>query len=164
MNGTDAQVQIKKSSASDAPRRRPGWLWTLAGLVSVIAVCVGIRLLGTPQAAAQAPIVRPGSPTAPARPINSAPRQAAPVPGPSTPINAGAASPQTPAARAGVQPAAAAATKPAAAAAAKPASPPPSSTLQVMAVVNGEQITRTELGRECIRRYGEEVLESMVNR
>ena len=37
-------------------------------------------------------------------------------------------------------------------------------TLQIMAVVNGEQITRTELGRECIRRYGEEVLESMVNR
>lgn len=33
-----------------------------------------------------------------------------------------------------------------------------------MAVVNNEQITRTELGRECIRRYGEEVLESLVNR
>ena len=33
-----------------------------------------------------------------------------------------------------------------------------------MAVVNGEQITRTDLGRETIRRYGEEVLESMVNR
>src|SRR5262245_28995917 len=33
-----------------------------------------------------------------------------------------------------------------------------------MAVVNGEQISRQELGRECIRRYGEEVLESMVNR
>ena len=41
---------------------------------------------------------------------------------------------------------------------------PDPATLQVMAVVNGEQITRTELGRECIRRYGEEVLESMVNR
>jgi parvulin-like peptidyl-prolyl isomerase len=37
-------------------------------------------------------------------------------------------------------------------------------TLSVMAVVNGVQITRAELGRECIRRYGEEVLESMVNR
>ena len=33
-----------------------------------------------------------------------------------------------------------------------------------MAIINGEQVTRTELGRECIRRYGEEVLESMVNR
>jgi hypothetical protein len=38
------------------------------------------------------------------------------------------------------------------------------SKLQVLAVVNGEQVTRTELGRECIRRYGQEVLESMVNR
>jgi parvulin-like peptidyl-prolyl isomerase len=37
-------------------------------------------------------------------------------------------------------------------------------TLQIMAVVNQEQITRAELGRECIRRYGEEVLESLVNR
>ena len=33
-----------------------------------------------------------------------------------------------------------------------------------MAVINGEQITRAELGRECMRRYGEEVLESLVNR
>jgi parvulin-like peptidyl-prolyl isomerase len=33
-----------------------------------------------------------------------------------------------------------------------------------MAVVNGEQITRADLGRECIRRYGEEVLESLINR
>ena len=33
-----------------------------------------------------------------------------------------------------------------------------------MAVVNGEQITRAELGRECIRRYGEDVLEGMVSR
>lgn len=33
-----------------------------------------------------------------------------------------------------------------------------------MAVVNNEQISRVDLGRECIRRYGEEVLESMVNR
>src|SRR4029453_17354374 len=42
--------------------------------------------------------------------------------------------------------------------------PSAANTLQVLAKVNGEDITRTELGRECIRRYGEEVLESMVNR
>lgn len=36
--------------------------------------------------------------------------------------------------------------------------------LQIMAVVNSEQISRSELGRECIRRYGEEVLESLVTR
>ncbi len=35
---------------------------------------------------------------------------------------------------------------------------------KIAAVVNGEQITREELGKECLRRYGNEVLESMVNR
>lgn len=33
-----------------------------------------------------------------------------------------------------------------------------------MAVVNGEQITRTELGRECIRRYGKEVIETLISK
>src|SRR4029453_14195855 len=42
--------------------------------------------------------------------------------------------------------------------------PSAANTLQGLAKVNGEDITRTEFGRECIRRYGEEVLESMVNR
>ena len=36
--------------------------------------------------------------------------------------------------------------------------------LQVMAVVNQEQITRQELAREVLRRYGTEVLESLVNK
>lgn len=35
---------------------------------------------------------------------------------------------------------------------------------QVMAVVNGQSITRAELGKETVRRYGTEVLEAMVNR
>jgi len=35
---------------------------------------------------------------------------------------------------------------------------------QVTAVVNGEQISRQALAEECRRRYGEEVLESMVNK
>ncbi|ASV72655.1 Foldase protein PrsA precursor [Thermogutta terrifontis] len=35
---------------------------------------------------------------------------------------------------------------------------------QIVAVVNGEPITRDELRRECLRRYGEEVLESVVNK
>lgn len=33
-----------------------------------------------------------------------------------------------------------------------------------MAVVNGEEITRQALAKECLRRYGAEVLESMVNK
>jgi hypothetical protein len=36
--------------------------------------------------------------------------------------------------------------------------------LQVMAVVNGEQISQADLGRECLWRFGKEVLEGMVNR
>jgi len=44
--------------------------------------------------------------------------------------------------------------------------PAPASTgqPQVMAVVNGEQISRQSLAQECLRRYGEEVLESMINK
>ncbi|MCP4814996.1 MAG: peptidylprolyl isomerase, partial [Planctomycetaceae bacterium] len=38
------------------------------------------------------------------------------------------------------------------------------SQLKVVAVVNQEQITRQELAREVLRRYGSEVLESMVNK
>lgn len=36
--------------------------------------------------------------------------------------------------------------------------------LKVMAVVNGHQISRQELANECLRRYGKDVLESMVNK
>lgn len=36
--------------------------------------------------------------------------------------------------------------------------------LQIVAVVNGEEITGAYLAAECLRRYGEEVLETMVNK
>jgi hypothetical protein len=35
---------------------------------------------------------------------------------------------------------------------------------EAAAVVNGQQITRQELANECMRRYGEEVLESIINK
>lgn len=35
---------------------------------------------------------------------------------------------------------------------------------QIMAVVNGEQISQSDLGRECLWRFGKEVLEGMINR
>lgn len=35
---------------------------------------------------------------------------------------------------------------------------------EIMAVVNGEPITREDLARDCLRQYGEEVLESLVNK
>ncbi|MHB8970482.1 MAG: peptidylprolyl isomerase [Pirellulaceae bacterium] len=40
----------------------------------------------------------------------------------------------------------------------------PSKPLTVVASVNGEQITRAELAEECLRRYGNDVLESIVNK
>ena len=76
-------------------------------------------------------------------PLRSPPRQARPA----APVTA------RPAAPAG-----------AAAAAGQASATPKAAASQIAAVVNGEQISRTELGRECIRRYGEEVLESLVNR
>ncbi len=39
-----------------------------------------------------------------------------------------------------------------------------SSKPKVVAVVNRERITRDELGRECLRHYGETVLDNMVNK
>ena len=35
---------------------------------------------------------------------------------------------------------------------------------EIVAVVNGQSITQKQLARECLRRYGEEVLESQVNK
>src|SRR4051812_1568702 len=81
MNGSDAQA-LRPLDDNTRPRRYR-WLWTLVTLTAVIAVGIVIRLVGAPQAVAQAPIVKPGSATAPARPINSATpnRQAQPAAG-----------------------------------------------------------------------------------
>ncbi|MCE9527213.1 MAG: peptidylprolyl isomerase [Planctomycetales bacterium] len=42
--------------------------------------------------------------------------------------------------------------------------PPSVTALSVVAVVNSEQITKTDLGRECLRRYGPEVLDTLLNK
>ncbi len=47
--------------------------------------------------------------------------------------------------------------------AARPVSAPQADP-QIVAVVNGEEIQRQELGRECMSVYGKEVLESLVNK
>jgi parvulin-like peptidyl-prolyl isomerase len=57
-----------------------------------------------------------------------------------------------------------AATRPLAKAAAEQASGVDFRKTEVMAVVNGDQITTKQLGQECERRYGQEMLESLVNR
>jgi parvulin-like peptidyl-prolyl isomerase len=76
---------------------------------------------------------------------------------------AGSANAQVPAQRpanSNAQPASAPAQTPANAAPAQL----DSRQLTVMAVANGQQITRQDLARECLLRYGTEVLESMVNK
>jgi parvulin-like peptidyl-prolyl isomerase len=78
---------------------------------------------------------------------------------------AGAESPARPAIRssAAAQAPQQAAIRPAAtqaAAAIQPATPP----MRIMAAVNGEEITRDELARECLKHYGGQVLEHMVNK
>lgn len=47
-----------------------------------------------------------------------------------------------------------------------PLPPPgqPQGPITLMAVVNGQQVTRQYLGHECLVRYGEEVLETLINR
>ncbi len=40
----------------------------------------------------------------------------------------------------------------------------PADKPQIVAVVNGQKITRNDLARECIRRFGKEVLQSEVNK
>ncbi len=63
-------------------------------------------------------------------------------------------------------PADATAAAPRAPAAGAPAKQPaaPAKTLNVMAAVNGEQITRQELADACLQRYGNDVLEGIVNK
>ncbi len=41
--------------------------------------------------------------------------------------------------------------------------PAPQQNIQVLAIVNGQQITREQLAQESIRRFGEPVIESLIN-
>ena len=46
----------------------------------------------------------------------------------------------------------------------QPAQPGRQVNMPIMAVVNGQQISREVLGNECMRRYGKEVLDNLVYR
>jgi len=152
MNGTDAQ-----SPDTNAPRRSgrvKAWWMTAASVALVAAVALAIRWQGgAEKASAQAP-AQPRSATA-ARPQGATARvgdTAAPA---ATSQSARMQAQSTAATGAG---------RPAAPATTSAVAPPNTKDLKVMAVVNGEQITRQQLGQECMRRFGKEVLESMVNR
>ncbi|WP_238397563.1 peptidylprolyl isomerase [Anatilimnocola aggregata] len=133
-------------SAASARRRQFFAAVTSAGLFA--AALLGAGDFGS-QAAAQntrpAPVPNryqgaPGQPSSTARPNGSV------VPAQQVPQNQIAPRPtgNAPAAQAPIR--------------------PNPTQLQVMAVVNGEQISQADLGRECLWRFGKEVLEGMVNR
>jgi parvulin-like peptidyl-prolyl isomerase len=134
--------------------------WTKLVTRSLAALIAGGTIAGgvVASARAQAPVRRPvGTATQPAatRPATAQPSATQP----------GGQRPAASAARPASLPAGAAAAAGGSAAALPTARQKPNAaTLSVMAVVNGQQITRADLGRECIRRYGEEVLESLINR
>lgn len=82
-----------------------------------------------------------------------------------TATGAGTAAPATTRATAGKTPVAAApATSPSRSGTTAAAPAANAESLQIMAVVNGEQITRQTLAKECLRRFGKEILETMVNK
>jgi parvulin-like peptidyl-prolyl isomerase len=136
---------MEASNAARSAGRPTRWFCGLISLAAVAAVAIGIRALqGPSSASAQTPVKTPSS--RPTTPLTKRPTA------------------QQPAAAPAARPAAGASTAPAAAP--RPATtrtPPPISSLKVMAVVNAEPISRQDLGYQCLRRYGEEVLESLVN-
>ena len=131
-------------AAASRPGRRGKWLAALASLVAVAAVAVGMRTFQGPgEASAQAPAKTAPKTAAPARRTPIAPSK----------VQAGAPN-RTATAPAKTQPAPARVRKPL----------PSPNSLTVMAVVNQEPISKEELGHQCVRRYGEEVLESLINK
>ena len=113
----------------------------ISGLVTCVALAatfIGARwLLGPRPAKAQAPRIASSAKTNP-------PPSGARAPAPAA--RAATVKPSTPASGA------------------KTALPPAAQTLKVMAVVNGEQITKDQLAKECLARFGKDVLESIVNK
>jgi len=145
MSGMEASTAARKAG------RPTRWICGLVSLISFAAVAIGIRVSQGPTSAyAQAPAKSPTSrPTVPItkRPTAEKPAAAAPAAkAPATNPTIGASS------------APATTSRPAAT-----RTPPPINSLKVMAVVNAEPISRQDLGYQCLRRYGEEVLESLVN-
>lgn len=146
MTGTQAPRKLVRNS-----RRQFFAVATTAGLV---AACLGLEISGPQPLAAQT--TRPATPTtAGARPAGAA-GQGAPVVRANGPVVAAQGVPLNQ-----ITPPVNKNNGAAPAATMRPINPTQS---QVMAVVNGDQITQTELGRECLWRFGKEVLEGMVNR
>ncbi len=153
MNGKDA-----RSSA------RPGaWKQWIIGLfpgVALVAAAVVFRGASPPaEAMAQAPIKSTAKGTA-----TGNPRPAAPAKGtPARPVAGPAVLPRSTAAGGTAAGGSAISGAPVIRGTGAKA-PPNVTTLSVVAVVNSDQITKNDLGRECVRRYGAEVLDTLLNK
>ncbi len=115
-------------------RERAGWI---LGVAAVLGACGTIRYVSGPQAVSAKPPLLPEK--LPAAPRSVVPATAtAPVhPKAGTPVNPSAAAPQ-------------------------PQSAPAKNPL--VAVVNGAEVSREELGKQCLMHYGERVLEALINK
>lgn len=149
MNGKDA-----RSSA------RPGaWKQWIIGFIpglALVAAAVVFRGANPPaEALAQAPAKSTPKRAASGGPASSMARPstpARPVAGPAAPQRSNASAGGAPSGTSPVVRGTGAKT------------PPSVTTLSVVAVINGEQITKADLGRECLRRYGPEVLDNLLNK
>ena len=139
---------MEASNAATSAGRPTRWFFGLISLAAVAAVAISIRAVqGPSSASAQTPTKSPTSrPTVPITKRPTAQKPAATVPAARPSAGTGAAT-----------------TSPTTSRAAPTRTPPPIGTLKVMAVVNAEPISRQDLAYQCLRRYGEEVLESLIN-
>lgn len=138
-----------KDARNSSSRRSP-WktrISLIIGVVAVIAICAIARYFAGPGAAsAQGPAQRPALRNAPA--ATSANRRGA-VPQASRPAPA---------------PRQQAATSRAPATSNRPTANAANAQLKVVAHVNNQQITRQQLATACLKRYGDEVIDSMINK
>jgi len=133
----------RATTPSGARARRPiTWIGMLLTAMIVIGTCVAIRFFWGPTEAAAEPNAG----------ASATPKALAPV----APTSSSTVAPLRP-----TRPVAASSVgnQGATGQSAKPAEKP-----KIVATVNGEHITRDQLAAECLRHYGKEVLESMINK
>ena len=141
MNGKDTR---RPSARNAAPKR---WIIGIIPVLALVAAAFAFRSTNPPaQAQAQVPAKAMPGKFAPSKAGPAAPKTSGPTARPAA--STGTTYPRTAATPTGTSPKA----------------PPPLNSKGVVAVVNGEQISRTELGRECLRRYGSEVIDNLINK
>jgi parvulin-like peptidyl-prolyl isomerase len=169
---------VKNSGQTTGNGRSPdSWKWGAWGMTIVLAAGLGWgvhRWSGPESANAQTPGPKSGTSTGSAPSAGKGTSTAAKASAPATKAGGGA-SPATAAkgaassSSASKSQAGAAASQKSAKSAAEnehnaPVAASQSTELKIVAVVDGEQITRQDLAKQCVNRYGKEVLETIINK